>query len=90
MQKKLTTALIGAGNWGSNLLRNLQANELVDLRWVCDQNERTLEKRLKTYPGILTTTRLEDVLFDEGVQAVVVATPVESHYECAFAALEAG
>jgi predicted dehydrogenase len=76
-------AQIGVGNWGKNLLRNF--SELADVVWVCDIDEA---QRVDLH-GTRTTTSLDEVLADDTVEAVVIATPVPTHYELARRALEA-
>ena len=89
MSGALNVAVVGLGSWGVNLLRNLMALEEVNLRWLCDRDSRTLDQRSRTCPGALTTTSIEEVLSDDAVEAVVIATPADTHYDCALAALRA-
>jgi predicted dehydrogenase len=77
-------AQAGLGNWGKNLLRNF--SELADVRWLCDVDE----ERLAGYPGARVTADFDEMLADDAVEAVVIATPVPTHYELARRALEAG
>jgi predicted dehydrogenase len=81
-------AQIGVGQWGKNLLRNFA--ELADLRWICDADETRLAQFAPRYPHARATTSVEDVLAADDVDAVVIATPVPTHYELARRALEAG
>jgi predicted dehydrogenase len=74
----------GLGNWGTNLLRNF--GQLAEVRWLCDVDE----ERRAEYPGARVTADFDDVLVDDLVEAVVIATPVRTHYELARRALEAG
>jgi predicted dehydrogenase len=74
----------GLGNWGKNLLRNF--GQLAEVRWLCDVDE----ERRAEYPGARVTADFDDVLVDDLVEAVVIATPVRTHYELARRALEAG
>ena len=71
-------AVVGAGYWGKNLVRNFQ--QLGALEWVCDENPTTLE-RLRTEYDVQTTTSLSTVLEDRNVTGVVIATPAALHYE---------
>ncbi|HSC90583.1 MAG TPA: Gfo/Idh/MocA family oxidoreductase [Gaiellaceae bacterium] len=83
-------AVVGLGYWGPNLLRNL--NELAEAEpvWVCDLREDALASMTKRYPAVRGTTSYADVLADPDVDAVVIATPVTSHFGLATAALQAG
>jgi predicted dehydrogenase len=83
-------ALIGYGYWGVNLLRNLTSIKQSEVAMVCDSREERLQVINETYPGINTTTSFEDVINNEQVEAIVIATPTFSHYELAKKALQAG
>jgi predicted dehydrogenase len=83
-------AVVGLGYWGPNLVRNLQELPDAELATVCDLREEALEKISVRYPSAMTTTRFDDVLEDETVEAVVIATPVSTHFPLASAALRAG
>lgn len=86
----LTVAVVGLGYWGPNLLRVIDELPDVELRWLCDLDPVRLEHFQARNRGAVTTTRYEDVLADEGLDAVLIATPVFSHYELARASLLAG
>jgi predicted dehydrogenase len=81
-------AQVGLGQWGKNLARNFA--ELGDLAWLCDLDEGQHEGLAQRYPQARLTAKLDDVLVDDSVEAVVIATPVPTHYELARRALEAG
>jgi predicted dehydrogenase len=68
----------------------LADNPDADVRWICDLDRERLAKYRRRYPAARVTTRLERVLADPGVNAVIIATPVHTHYELAAQALEAG
>jgi predicted dehydrogenase len=82
--------MIGVGYWGPNLIRNF--SELDDARVVScsDLSQERLNKIAKRMPGIKCTTNFEDLLNDSEVDAVVIATPVSTHFPIAKAALEHG
>jgi predicted dehydrogenase len=84
----IRVAHAGLGYWGPNLARNFGA--LADLRWLCDLSPELLEKEAKAHPQARTTSDFQEVLADPEVDAVVVATPVVTHYELAKQALLAG
>jgi predicted dehydrogenase len=81
-------AQVGLGQWGKNLARNFA--DLADLAWLCDLDEGQHEGLAQRYPQARLTAKLDDVLADDSVEAVVIATPVPTHYELARRALEAG
>jgi predicted dehydrogenase len=58
--------------------------------WACDRRNDALAVMARRYPGLGQTTSISEVLEDPAVDAVVIATPVSTHYELALAALEAG
>ncbi len=81
---------IGLGAWGKNLLRNFHSLPGCQVGIGCDQDPKRLEKFRGEYPSVRFTTDFEELLSDERLQAVVIATPPESHYNLAKASLEAG
>lgn len=83
-------AVIGLGYWGPNLLRVLGDNLDAKVRWICDLDPERLGKYRRRHPGARVTTRFERVLADPAVDAVIIATPVHTHYDLAARALEAG
>jgi predicted dehydrogenase len=78
----------GLGYWGPNLVRNFGA--LADVRWLCDLSPDLLSGAAKAHPQARTTTDFEALLADPEVDAIVIATPVVTHYELAKQALSAG
>lgn len=83
-------AVIGLGYWGPNLLRVLGDNLDAKVRWICDLDSERLAKYRRRHPGARVTTRIERVLADPAVDAVIIATPVHTHYNLASHALAAG
>ena len=82
--------VIGYGYWGPNLVRNFYANEDCDVRMVCDRDEARLGKLASLYPGIARTTSADELINSPAIDAVLIATPVDSHFPLAMAALKAG
>jgi predicted dehydrogenase len=81
-------AVVGAGYWGPNLIRNFAAvGELVA---VVDRDQARLDKQRSLYPGLHFTADLQEVLENEAVQGVALATPADSHYDLAKKVLQAG
>jgi predicted dehydrogenase len=83
-------AVVGLGYWGPNLVRNLHELPDADLVAACDLRPELLEKIRSRYPSVGTTTSYDDVLQDETIEAVCIATPVATHHPLATAALKAG
>ena len=83
-------AVVGLGYWGPQLVRNLYESPYADLVTVCDARPEALAQIGRRYPGLRQTTEFAEVLADSDVEAVVVATPISTHYPLARAALEAG
>lgn len=83
-------AIVGCGYWGPNLLRNLWGLPECEVRVACDSKPERLEHMARLYAGIRTTTEVSDVIGDPEIDAVVVATPVHSHFDLAKELIEAG
>ncbi len=81
-------AVIGLGNWGPNLARNF--DQLAELAWICELDDARREAHASRHPRARATAKVEDVFSDPDVDAVVVSTPVPTHYDLARRALEAG
>jgi predicted dehydrogenase len=90
MDAPLGVAVIGAGYWGPNLVRNIAACEALSLRWLCDLDEDRARRVLGRYSTVRVTSSLDEVLDDPDVRAVAVATPAGTHAEIALRALDAG
>ncbi len=79
--------MAGLGHWGPNLARNFA--ELADLAWLCDSDSAKHGVAAR-YPQARWTERFDEMLGDEELDAVVIATPVPTHFDLARRALEAG
>lgn len=86
----LKTGLIGLGYWGKNLARALSGAPGVELRAVADANPAALDKLRATYPTVRAYDAATAMIADPEIDAVVIATPVASHYDLACAAIEHG
>jgi predicted dehydrogenase len=85
-----TVGVVGLGYWGPNLARNFDRLPDAELTWLCDASEEALERWGRAFPSARTTGRLDDLLGDDSLDAVVVATPVPTHAELATRVLAAG
>jgi predicted dehydrogenase len=83
-----TVGVVGLNYWGPNLVRNF--DELAELTWVCDLDPEHLRPTAARYPNAKATESYDDLLSDDALDAVVIATPVPTHFELAKQALEAG
>ncbi|OPZ41791.1 MAG: 4-carboxy-2-hydroxymuconate-6-semialdehyde dehydrogenase [Actinobacteria bacterium ADurb.BinA094] len=83
-------AIVGYGYWGPNLLRNYLEVPGVSVAWVCDRRPEALEKVRRRYPAQAVSGSYDEVLADSAVDAVVIATPISTHFDLAAAALRAG
>lgn len=82
--------VIGYGYWGPNLVRNFSRLDDCKVHWVASRRAGRLDAVRRQYPGVKVSTHFDDVLSDQSVDAVVIVTPVSSHYPLALRALEAG
>jgi predicted dehydrogenase len=83
-------AVVGAGNWGKNLVRNFASIPGAALKYICDVDERVRQRMAPMYPQATVTADLDVVLGDPWVDAVVVASDAPRHYDVAGKAIEAG
>jgi predicted dehydrogenase len=83
-----TIGVVGLNYWGPNLVRNF--DDIADLTWLCDLEEGQLQTIGARYPDARTTTSFDELLADDTLDAIVIATPVPTHYVLAKQALEAG
>jgi predicted dehydrogenase len=86
----IKVGVIGHGYWGPNLVRNFMAAPGSLVSAVCDQREERLTQLRKLYPTLKVQTDASELINDPNVDAIVVATPVASHFELAMAALKSG
>src|SRR5581483_2559925 len=90
MHKPVSVAVVGLGYWGPNIVRNLQELPEAEVVAVCDMRESALAKTAQRYPSVKQLRSFAQVLEDDSIEAVAIATPVSTHYELASAALRAG
>ncbi len=87
--KPIQVGVIGAGYWGPNLIRNLYEIPEADLKIVCDLRQERLDHIQSRYPGIYTSRDYREIL-NSDIEAVVISTPVSTHYRLAMECLRAG
>ena len=88
MSDQVRVAHAGVGGWGRNVVRVV--GELAELAWICDVDDARRAEFGARYPQAQVTASFDEIVGDDSVDAVVVATPVPTHYELAKRALEAG
>lgn len=88
--KTVNVAIIGYGYWGPNLLRNFNELENVNVLYCCDLKEERLNLVKIKYPSVQITKDYKKILKSKKVDAVIIATPVTSHFPLAKQALLAG
>jgi len=82
--------VIGYGYWGPNLVRNFADLRDAGVTMVADRRRERLGQVERRYPSVRTTTDAADLIQSADVDAVVIATPVEQHFDLTMAALRAG
>ncbi len=83
-------AVIGAGNWGKNLVRNFASLDGTNLKYICDLNDDTCKRMSAQYPQATVTDNIESALADGDVDAAVIAVDAPHHYKVAASAIQAG
>jgi len=81
MESIINIGQIGCGYWGPNLLRNLHVNSRCKVSLVVDRSKMRINFVQKNYPGIKVSQDENDIFNDPNIDAVVIATPVFSHFE---------
>lgn len=90
MSQQLGVAIIGYGYWGPNLVRNFDSLPDCAVRMVADASAERLKLVHSRHSHMATTTDVADIFSDKNIDAVVIATPVFTHYGLAKIALENG
>ena len=86
----LYTGIIGYGYWGPNLARCFSETDGTRVAAICDQDPAAQKRAAQRHPGTAILSDYRDMLEDSRIDAIVIATPVRSHYDLALAALRAG
>lgn len=86
----LRVGVIGYGYWGPNLVRNFQESDVSNVTMVSDLDDARLKLVESRYPAVKTTIEHRDLLSSDSVDAVIIATPVHTHFDLAMSALKAG
>ena len=86
----ISLGVIGYGYWGPNLARNAAEAAGARLTAISDMSPAALERAEKRHPGAKLHAAWKDIINSPDVDAVLIATPVSTHFELALAALKAG
>lgn len=89
-QRPVGAAVVGYGYWGPNLARNLDERPELALRALCDRDPSQRNAFGRRFPQVPAVMDLSEVLSDPAVEAIVIATPPQTHYPLARSALLAG
>jgi UDP-2-acetamido-3-amino-2,3-dideoxy-glucuronate N-acetyltransferase len=81
-------AVVGAGYWGKNLIRN--HFEIGSLKMICDNDDAAISPYQEQYPNVTFTADFNEVISNHEIHAIVLATPAAAHYDMAKRALQAG
>ena len=87
---KLRVAIVGCGYWGQNLIRNFAELDEIELAAVSDFDLNALARIKRRHPTVGLRHSFQEVISDPRIDAVVLATPVSTHYPFAKQALLAG
>ncbi|HEY6660299.1 MAG TPA: Gfo/Idh/MocA family oxidoreductase, partial [Pyrinomonadaceae bacterium] len=86
----IRVGVIGYGYWGPNLVRNFMAAPGSAVTRVCDLRKERLSSLGKLYPALKSCSESSELIDDPQIDAVVIATPVSSHFDLAMSALKTG
>lgn len=90
MSEPIGVGIIGYGNWGPRIARNLAELDDAAVRGICDLSSEMRASAARRFPSARVTERADEILGDAAVHAVYIATPVGTHAPLVLAALESG
>jgi predicted dehydrogenase len=88
--RPVRVGVVGLGYWGPNIARNLAATDGCELRWLCDGDAAARERLAAAFPAARMSGELDELLADDELDAIALATPVPTHSELAIAVVRAG
>ena len=86
----LNIGIVGCGYWGPNLIRNFNSIADCSVKWLCDVDVGRLAHMKTLYHHVETTAKFEEMVNNDNIDAVAIATPVRFHFDMAKATLLAG
>jgi predicted dehydrogenase len=87
---KINVGIIGYGYWGPNLVRNFNSVPSCNIVAVADERQERLNHLQRNYPSIQGVTSADEIINNPQIDAVIIATPVFTHFPLAKRALENG
>jgi predicted dehydrogenase len=84
----IRVAVLGAGQWGPNLIRNFHNKQMSEVAWIIDSDAARLDEVHARFSDVQVAEDPGQALRDPSVDAVIVATPTSTHYALAKEALE--
>ena len=87
---KINVGIIGYGYWGPNLVRNFNSVPSCNILAVADERQERLNHLQRNYPSIQGVTSADEIINNPQIDAVIIATPVFTHFPLAKRALENG
>jgi len=87
LKDKIGIAIIGLGHWGPNYIKTFLKLSNVEIKWLCDTNIKSFKSISSLYSSYKFTQNINEVLNDEDVNSVIVATPASTHFEIIKSAL---
>ncbi len=88
--QQLRVGVVGYGYWGPNLVRNFSEIDSTEVKYICDSQPEQLERHKLRYRNTIFTSDYQQLLDDHELDAIIIATPVATHYALARMALLAG
>src|SRR5215216_7214763 len=90
MKSPIRIGVVGCGYWGPNLLRNFRSLSDCDVKVICDLDVKRLNHMKSLYPGLESCTNYDEMVAREDIDAIIIATAVQTHYPLAKKSLLAG
>ena len=89
-QAKPKIAIVGAGYWGPNWVRTILGSDAADISMVCDSDPQRREFTKETFPNVPLIDNFDTLVSDQNTDAIIIATPPESHEMLGIQALQSG
>lgn len=89
-ERVLNIGVVGCGYWGPNLIRNFNQNLSCTMRVACDLDQKRLDHMKGLYPHIEITRDYKQLVKNQDIDAIAIATPVYTHFSLAMKAMENG
>jgi predicted dehydrogenase len=86
----INLGMVGFGYWGRNLAREFSQLSDVTIKSICDKSTHSLKLAHQHFPQVPLTQDAKDIIHDPHIDAVLIATPIHTHYDLALQVLMAG